>query len=66
MKAKAIRELPMDELAAKERSLVEDLFQARFRKYTGQLENTSRFKELKRDLARVKTISREKREKKNG
>ncbi len=66
MKAKAIRELSKEELVAKERSLVEDLFQARFRKYTGQLENTSRFKELKRDLARVKTISLEKQETSNG
>lgn len=60
MKAKSVRELGVEELRAKERSLVEELFQARFRKYTGQLENTSKFKELRRDLARVKTVLREK------
>jgi len=59
MKSKDLRELGPDELAAKENDLIQELFNLRFQFYTGQLENTSRLTQVKRDIARVKTIRRE-------
>jgi large subunit ribosomal protein L29 len=59
MKSKDLRELGPDELAAKENDLIQELFNLRFQFFTGQLENTSRLTEVKRDVARVKTIRRE-------
>ena len=59
MKAKDLRELGADELATKEHDLIQELFNLRFQFFTGQLENTSRLTQIKRDIARVKTIRRE-------
>jgi large subunit ribosomal protein L29 len=59
MKSKDLRELGPDELASKENDLIQELFNLRFQFYTGQLENTSRLTQVKRDIARVKTIRRE-------
>ena len=62
MKASAYRELTMDELEAKSRDLHGEAFNVKIKRSTGQLENTARLKELRRDIARVETILREKRE----
>jgi large subunit ribosomal protein L29 len=60
MKARELREMSIDELRQKERDLKEELFNLRFQRATGQLENLMRMGQVKRDIARVKTISREK------
>ena len=56
MKNKEIKKLSTDELNNKINSLKKDLFNFRFRKINGQLEDTSKISELKKDLAKVKTI----------
>ena len=59
MKAKEIRELTAEELQNKLAELKKDLFQLRLQHATNQLENPVRINEVKRDIARVKTIIRE-------
>ena len=59
MKAKAIREMTSDELNLKEKELKEELFNLRFQLATGQLENPMRLKEVRKDIARTKTVLRE-------
>ncbi|RLA98108.1 MAG: 50S ribosomal protein L29 [Deltaproteobacteria bacterium] len=59
MKARELRELSDDELRQKEKELREELFNLRFQLATGQLENTMRITHVKRDIARIKTILRE-------
>ena len=59
MKAKEIRELSAEELNQKLASLKEELFNLRFQLATGQLENPMRIKDVKKTIARVKTIQRE-------
>jgi large subunit ribosomal protein L29 len=59
MKARELRELGIDELFQKERDLKEELFNLRFQRATGQLENPMRLTQVKRDIARVKTMLRE-------
>ena len=61
MKAQEIRVLSEDELAAKARELRTELFNARVRHATGQVENTARLVQLRRDVARVETVLTEKR-----
>ena len=60
MKAKELRDLGREELEGKARELSEELFNFRFQKATGQLGNTAMIEKVKRDLARVKTVQREK------
>jgi large subunit ribosomal protein L29 len=60
MKAKDLRLLSEGELLEKERQLSEELFNLRFQHATGQLENVMRIPQVKGDMARVKTILREK------
>ena len=60
MRARELRELSIDELSQKERDLQEELFNLRFQRATGQLENLVRLTQVKRDIARVKTVKREK------
>lgn len=60
MKARELRDLPVEELANKEREFLEEEFKLRFKAATGQLEKTDRLRKLRRDIARVKTIMREK------
>jgi large subunit ribosomal protein L29 len=60
MKAKDLKELTKEEILKKEKDLKEELFNLRFQHSTGQLENTSRLKVLKKDVARVETILRQK------
>ncbi len=59
MKASELRELSTEELMEKEKALKQELFNLRFQKATGQLGNTAAIPKTKRDLARVKTILRE-------
>ncbi len=59
MKASEIRDMTDDELVGKERELSRSIFNLKIQYATGQLENTARLEVAKRDLARVKTIIRE-------
>jgi large subunit ribosomal protein L29 len=59
VKSKELRELSKSELQEREISLVQELFNLRFRKATGQLGNTAMLKKTKRDMAKVKTLLRE-------
>jgi len=56
MKAKELRELSTEELEAKGRELRGQLFNARIKHVTGQLENTAKVRILRRDVARVETV----------
>tara|TARA_B100000678_G_scaffold166589_1_gene139120 strand:+ start:1509 stop:1694 length:186 start_codon:yes stop_codon:yes gene_type:complete len=55
MKNKEINKLSKDEIATKVSSLKKDLFNFRFRKINGQLENTSKVLLIKKDIARLLT-----------
>ena len=55
MKYKEIKKLSVDELKNKINSLKKDLFNFRFRKVNGQLEDTSKVSELKHDIAKLLT-----------
>ncbi|BAH16910.1 50S ribosomal protein L29 [Macrococcoides caseolyticum JCSC5402] len=59
MKAKEIRDLTTSEIETKVKSLKEELFNLRFQLATGQLENTARIREVKKSIARMKTVVRE-------
>lgn len=59
MKANKLRELTTEELAANERELKTELFNLRFQLATGQLSNPQRISECKKDIARVKTLLRQ-------
>ena len=59
MKVNEIREMSADELNQKLTSLKEELFNLRFQLATGQLENPMRIKQVKKTIARIKTIQRE-------
>lgn len=61
MKFVQVHELSPEELAQKEGEIRRELFNLKFRKATGQLDNTARIRSLKRDLARILT-SRQQRE----
>jgi large subunit ribosomal protein L29 len=60
MKISEIKNLSIDELKLKEKSLAEELFNLRFRFATGQLDSTAAMKNTRKDIARVKTVLREK------
>ena len=60
MELKKIREMSEAELNAELSKMKKDLFNLRFQHVTGQLENLIKMRETKRDIARVKTIIREK------
>ena len=61
MKAAELRGLGADELGARERDLTDQLFRMRIQKSMGQLEAPMKMKSVRRDLARVKTVLRQKR-----
>ncbi len=61
MNAKELRELSLEELLQKEKELRGELFNLRFQHHTRQLENTMRMKAVRKDIARVFTVLREKR-----
>ena len=56
MKPSEIRELSLEEKLRKANDLKEELFNLRFQHEIGQLENSQKMKQIKRDIARVKTI----------
>jgi large subunit ribosomal protein L29 len=60
MKAAKVREMGPEELRTKERELSEQLFRLRVQKSIGQLDNAVRLREIRRDIARVKTVLQEK------
>ena len=59
MKVNEIRDLNAGQLDEKLTSLKQELFNLRFQHATGQLENPMRIKEVKKSIARVKTVQRE-------
>jgi large subunit ribosomal protein L29 len=59
MKVRELRDKSDSELIEQERDLREELFNLRFQHATGQLENTMALVRVKRDIARVKTMLRE-------
>jgi large subunit ribosomal protein L29 len=59
MKIKEIRELSTEELQHKEAELRDQLFKLRFQHSLGQLDNPLKLRNIKRDIARIKTILRE-------
>ena len=59
MKLDKIRSMSNAELTAEELKLKKELFNLRFQHVTGQLENPLKMKEIKRDIARIKTVIRE-------
>lgn len=59
MKANEIRKMSSEDLNKKVNELKNELFNLRFRLATGQLDNPSSIKSVKRDIAKVKTIIRE-------
>jgi len=59
MKVKDMRELSNQELEVKMKELKEELFNLRFQLATGQLENIMRISDVRRGIARVKTVIRE-------
>ncbi len=61
MKAAELRDLGADELGAKERDLTDQLFRMRIQKSMGQLEAPDKLRTVRRDLARIKTVQRQKR-----
>ncbi|HER2960133.1 50S ribosomal protein L29 [Streptococcus pyogenes] len=56
---KELRGLSQEELAKKENELKKELFDLRFQAATGQLEKTARLDEVKKQIARVKTVQSE-------
>jgi large subunit ribosomal protein L29 len=60
MKAAEIRDMGIDELRAQEKDLDDQLFRLRIQKSMGQLEAPLKVRTMRRDLARIKTILREK------
>ena len=61
MKASDLKELSLDELTSKSNELTQELFNLRFQLHTGRLENTAKISVLKKDIARINTVLREKR-----
>jgi len=60
MKIEKIREMTDSELNAEVKKLKNELFNLRFQHVTGQLENPIKMRDIKRKIARVKTIMKEK------
>ena len=61
MKVQEMRDQTVEELRDQERELADQLFALRLQKVTGQLEKPDRVRQVRRDLARVMTVLREKR-----
>ncbi|TFF20618.1 50S ribosomal protein L29 [Jiella endophytica] len=60
MKASDVRSMTQDELTDELAKLKKEQFNLRFQRATGQLENTARVRQVRRDIARIKTIARAK------
>ena len=61
MKAAELRDLGAEELGVRERDLTDQLFRMRIQKSMGQLEAPEKMRVVRRDLARIKTVLRQKR-----
>jgi large subunit ribosomal protein L29 len=61
MKTEDVRRMTVDQFDDEVLKLKKEQFNLRFQRATGQLENTSRVREVRRDIARIKTIARQKR-----
>jgi large subunit ribosomal protein L29 len=61
IKAKELRELSEGEIDKKYQDTLDELFKLKFRHGTRQIENTAKLKEMRKDIARIKTIMTEKR-----
>src|ERR1700720_485432 len=61
MKAKDVKAKTTDELNAELEQLTKEVFNLRFQRASGQLENTARVRDVRRDIARIKTILGERR-----
>ena len=64
LKVEDIRRMSDDEMDAEVLKLKKERFNLRFQRATGQLENTSRLREARRDIARIKTVAAQARAKK--
>jgi large subunit ribosomal protein L29 len=62
MKTADVRAMTLDQLDDEVLKLKKEQFNLRFQRATGQLENTARVRVLRRDVARIKTVARQKRE----
>ena len=60
MKASELKSNSVDELQAREKELAQELFNLKFQLHTGRLENSAKLSLIKKDIARIKTIIREK------
>ncbi|MCC6947123.1 MAG: 50S ribosomal protein L29 [Bradyrhizobiaceae bacterium] len=60
MKIADVRQMTADQLEDEILKLKKEQFNLRFQRATGQLENTSRVRTIRRDIARMKTVAREK------
>ena len=60
MKASDVRALSDDQMKDELAKLKKEQFNLRFQKATGQLEKTARFDEIRKDIARIKTVARQK------
>jgi large subunit ribosomal protein L29 len=60
MKAAEVRDLSIDQLDDQLLKLKKEQFNLRFQQASGQLENTARIREVRRDIARIRTIARQK------
>jgi len=60
MKADKVREMGTEELRTKERDLQEQLFRLRVQQSIGQLDNAIKLRQTRRDIARVKTVLKQK------
>ena len=61
MKANDVRAMTPDQLEDELAKLKKEQFNLRFQKATGQLENTARVRQVRRDIARIKTVAQQKR-----
>ncbi len=55
-----LREKSVDELQTRERDLVEQLFKLRFQRATGRMESPAKMRQVRREIARIKTLLNEK------
>jgi large subunit ribosomal protein L29 len=60
LKAEDVRRMTQDQMDDEVLKLKKERFNLRFQRATGQLENTARLREARRDIARIKTIARQK------
>ena len=59
MKSSEIREMGLEEMQRKRDDMKEEMFNLRFQHGVGQLENTARLKQTRRDIARIETLIKE-------